>query len=29
LGGFVLRTPDKEYDASLRHKLNQLARGAK
>lgn len=27
LGGMVLRTPRYEYDASIRHKLNQLARG--
>lgn len=27
LGGMVLRTPQYEYDASVRYKLNQLARG--
>lgn len=27
LGGMVIRTPRYEYDASVRHKLNQLARG--
>lgn len=28
LGGFTLRTPDRELDASVRHKLNQLQIGA-
>jgi F0F1-type ATP synthase delta subunit len=27
LAGVVIRTPQHEYDASARHKLNQLARG--
>lgn len=27
LGGFIASTPEFEYDASVRHKLNQLAKG--
>jgi F0F1-type ATP synthase delta subunit len=27
VGGVIIRTPQYEYDASVRHKLNQLAQG--